>query len=84
LHFISKILEQLSYTILILSDNKDDKTKKGSNNKRQGRIESKGLVTVIQVVIVMLIIIITASKIIRVKAYNLLSSACCLSLTILL
>jgi hypothetical protein len=59
--------------------------RKGSNNKRQGRIESKGLVTVIQAVTETLITIATASKTMtRVKAYNLLSSASCLHLVILL
>jgi hypothetical protein len=52
--------------------------KRGSNNKRQERIESKGPVTVVRVVTVMLIITT------RVKAYNLLSSAGCLLSAILL
>jgi hypothetical protein len=58
--------------------------KRGSNNKRQGRIESKRPVTVIQVVTAMLITITITKTITRVKAYSLLRSAGSLPLAILL
>jgi hypothetical protein len=58
--------------------------KRGSNNRRQGRIESKRPVTVIRVVTAMLITITITKTITRVKAYSLLRSAGSLPLAILL
>jgi hypothetical protein len=49
--------------------------RRGSNNRRQGRIESKGPIAVIYAVIATLMTMTTASKTtMRVKAYNLLTA----------